>query len=399
MSRILRRPMFRGGRVDSRGTGITSGLGYEKGGRVGYLTGGSTGNPFNINLGGGNPSVSSGRAIYSSPAGPQLPKGLTYRGILDAMKTGGKGMLGRLAGFNPFSAAGITMALPFAPSYFMAKANEPRTVEALEYMKSMNDSGVFDETAGPGDYEAFTKQIDILNQTGTPLKDSGVGLTTSQEDLSKIIDDIRIKKEEKANKNKETDTSTGTGTGTNERSSDDLLNIDKEKFAELLGGDKARGEDISNMLLSFAGKALKDDATVKSSFSEFFEEEAKRPSSKTKVDQAAAQLAINKYIKGEISRAELNKLLALDKAKTDLGDAAYISDALQKSTGFVSGVKQGLQRSRGGALEFVVTDSESMSEGNFKPGPEDIGKVFIEKDTKKVYEFNTNYQPVPIYSG
>ena len=39
MSRILRRPMFRGGRVDSRGTGITSGLGYEKGGRVGYKTG------------------------------------------------------------------------------------------------------------------------------------------------------------------------------------------------------------------------------------------------------------------------------------------------------------------------------------------------------------------------
>ena len=34
MSRILRRPMFRGGRVDSRGTGITSGLGYEKDGRV-----------------------------------------------------------------------------------------------------------------------------------------------------------------------------------------------------------------------------------------------------------------------------------------------------------------------------------------------------------------------------
>ena len=34
MSRILRRPMFRGGRVDSRGTGITSGLGYAKGGQV-----------------------------------------------------------------------------------------------------------------------------------------------------------------------------------------------------------------------------------------------------------------------------------------------------------------------------------------------------------------------------
>jgi len=44
MSRILRRPMFRGGRVDSRGTGITSGLmddtGYADGGRVGFFRGG-----------------------------------------------------------------------------------------------------------------------------------------------------------------------------------------------------------------------------------------------------------------------------------------------------------------------------------------------------------------------
>ena len=40
MSRILRRPMFRGGPVSSYGTGIASGLGYESGGRVGYAYGG-----------------------------------------------------------------------------------------------------------------------------------------------------------------------------------------------------------------------------------------------------------------------------------------------------------------------------------------------------------------------
>ena len=43
MSRILRRPMFRGGKVDSRGTGITSGLmdepKYATGGIVGYQSG------------------------------------------------------------------------------------------------------------------------------------------------------------------------------------------------------------------------------------------------------------------------------------------------------------------------------------------------------------------------
>jgi hypothetical protein len=45
MSKILRRPMFRGGPVNSEGTGITSGLneGYATGGRVGYQRAGFVG--------------------------------------------------------------------------------------------------------------------------------------------------------------------------------------------------------------------------------------------------------------------------------------------------------------------------------------------------------------------
>ena len=46
MSRILRRPMFRGGPVSSYGTGIASGLGYNTGGRVGYSNGGFSGLDF-----------------------------------------------------------------------------------------------------------------------------------------------------------------------------------------------------------------------------------------------------------------------------------------------------------------------------------------------------------------
>jgi hypothetical protein len=43
MSRVLRRPMFRGGIADSEGTGITSGLtdNYKEGGRVGFANGSS----------------------------------------------------------------------------------------------------------------------------------------------------------------------------------------------------------------------------------------------------------------------------------------------------------------------------------------------------------------------
>jgi hypothetical protein len=44
MSRILRRPMFRGGRVNSYGTGIASGL--ANGGRVGFFNGGTSGGEF-----------------------------------------------------------------------------------------------------------------------------------------------------------------------------------------------------------------------------------------------------------------------------------------------------------------------------------------------------------------
>ena len=46
MSRILRRPMFRGGKVSSYGTGIASGLGYNDGGRIEYANGGSSGLDF-----------------------------------------------------------------------------------------------------------------------------------------------------------------------------------------------------------------------------------------------------------------------------------------------------------------------------------------------------------------
>jgi len=59
MSRILRRPMFRGGKVDSRGTGITTGLDQP---RIGARNGrffGDTGNPF-------------------------VPKPVTTQGIIDA---------------------------------------------------------------------------------------------------------------------------------------------------------------------------------------------------------------------------------------------------------------------------------------------------------------------------
>ena len=65
------------------------------------------------------------------------------------------------------------------------------------------------------------------------------------------------------------------------------------KYEEQLGIKKARGRDISDMLLSAGSKFLKPGATVKGGFSEFLEAESKKgPGRGEKIKQAAAMLGI-----------------------------------------------------------------------------------------------------------
>jgi hypothetical protein len=79
MSNILRRPMFRGGRVSSYGNGIASGLGYATGGRVGFKVGGI--------------SMSSiPKSIYTSIFGPKTtgPASVGAGALTQLTTTGGQ---------------------------------------------------------------------------------------------------------------------------------------------------------------------------------------------------------------------------------------------------------------------------------------------------------------------
>ena len=59
MSRILRRPMFRGGgKVSSYGNGIASGMGYAGGGRINLRVGGNPAALVNLGGAGGAPTQS-----------------------------------------------------------------------------------------------------------------------------------------------------------------------------------------------------------------------------------------------------------------------------------------------------------------------------------------------------
>jgi len=421
MSRILRRPMFRGGRVDSRGTGITTGLD-----RPGMQGGGlpPTGNPRFINLGGSGgasspftgralmnvPQPGTGRTIYSSPTSsmPQQPRGLTYRGIFDALKTGGKGMLGRLAPFNPFSAAGVTMAAPFLPSYLIAQANKPRTIEALEYMKQMNSSGVFDETAGPGDYEAFTAEFDRLNKEGTPLGteitlEDGTtvtpGLTTGTDTLATVIDNItKNKQKENAKQNLE-NLNLATGNNNNEEESLDI-EANKELFAKLLGRDKAKGQDISDMLLSFSSKALAPEADVKSAFAEFAADEVKRPSRVQKIDDSAAALAINDYIAGRKSKAEVDALIKKLEVQKDLS-APSLYDNIIKIAGpgsnpTVANLETALKTTEDTRRKKVTRIPKSENE-TYKLEAGDADSFIIKEATKEIFYVDNNLNETRVY--
>jgi len=304
MSRILRRPMFRGGRVDSRGTGITSGLSYQKGGRVGYADAG----------------VVTGGGLMANNIFSGTPRTKDY---LEKQQFYQK--------YKPKTLADITADYN--------KMMQQKENDLLMTMGIDDYSGFQDKVAEDLSYYRDPQGGMMKYFQEAKAKDDAARADAAKYDVT--IEEVINNQI----KNNNAGTTTGTGKGTGEPSSDDLLNIDKEKFAKLLGGDKARGEDISNMLLSFAGKALKDDATVKSSFSEFFEEEAKRPSRKQKVDDAAAQLAINKYIKGEISKGEMQKLIELNRTK--IGDQIALNKAaLTFDTALQAGVKNGVGSSK-----------------------------------------------------
>mgnify|MGYP003138092673 CR=1 FL=1 len=113
MSRILRRPMFRGGgKVSSYGNGIASGMGYAGGGRVNLRVGGNPAALVNLGGGGGAPTQSTiggnilnknvGRMSGIAQKGANLLKNpaLSEAGIMNAIKNYGPKAINAVRGLG-----------------------------------------------------------------------------------------------------------------------------------------------------------------------------------------------------------------------------------------------------------------------------------------------------------
>ena len=301
MSRILRRPMFRGGPVDSRGSGITSGLDKPKRGLVnepgGYAGESKSGaeilrdapgifglkfnNPFlKINT----PEVRIGK--------PNFNLGNFGISPSESASAMGKPIITETEEFE-------TEIMPNGDVKF--KLNEKGNKIPIPKIDSSNLS-VAEKISIAKDAER--------DQQGKDLVDLGLSEKVSGSSGTNILDERNKKINNKKNKDdKIIDLSDTEGTGGNEEESTELTVKD---YVKMLGGDKAKRRDTSD-LLAKASAAFLGTGDVKEGFSEFMNQvAASGPGRLEKIEQAAASLDIKDKIASKRADEQLKMLLGRD---------------------------------------------------------------------------------------
>ncbi len=317
MSRILRRPMFRGGPVDSRGLGITANLGYNNGGRVGYSNGGdilakntgiTTANLF-------APGYKT-QDFYEKQieANKYIPK---YNTLEDFQK----------AYQEDVDTKKNVADMYFSTDYGTSTFSEQQQADA-DYAASKEGKKKFF-------YEEKKKQDDEIKEANKYRDPDNQIITKLDKDIKQekqlTADQERIALLEKQLQDLENDK-------TNEASTD----IDTKEMIKMLGGDKARRRDLGDMLAG-ASAAFLGTGDVKEGLAEFMKQQATSgPSRLEKIEQAAATLDIKDKLAERQSGRDLSKLLGIESAKIGMrtsaanpknldwaGKKAYYADVLK----------------------------------------------------------------------
>ena len=410
MSKILRRPMFRGGPVDSRGTGITSGLMdkpkrglvNEPGGYSGELTTG-------------------GQIVKRNNPGLF---GFQFNEPFFSIPTPDN----RIGGTKGFEF--LSPKKQFPRDYI---EDEMFKEDVRQYLQKEDD--IQYNTKGEPiipfkpDFSSSTEKKDI-EKSDLETGEGDLNLTEKdKEGLNEFYKSIGVKERIKdyeggvpdPTKTVKSDITTDTITGNEEQTTEidpkQLMKENAELFKELLGESNkkklkdARIGDVSDYLLKFFEGSQREGATVGSSAAEVAAFATARPSKTEqakaaidKQDQTAVALAINDYIAGKRSKEQLDALiaksdLALSNKKAAIDYANKLTqgfDALpgfiadSKAIGYAGQVIDGLRKSGLSQLPIERVTSKEMEE-NFEFNPEtDTGTIFIETDTKTTYTFRSD---------
>jgi len=325
MSRILRRPMFRGGGpVDSYGTGIAAPLvpGYQGGGQIG------------------------GGEIYGIPMadgryGFKKPVRFDTSGITGVNTKGGMDLLNQNKALNTVAPVPNTNMIPgvvedegeLTASEILAnkQAFEEKigtnTWDKTITIPERTIRGVVQpsRTIDNPNYVPPSKTIDRTVRGST----SKVKVPLSEEELKKLTTTTKPGEETIYSDEISKEVKTPGDDNTTIEDTEETLAIDpkdaiaanQKLFAELLGADKARGQDIGDMLLRFSGSG---GNTIGEKFQNYVRaESAAGPSRSEKIKQTAAGLAINDYVAGKRSDEQIEKLKEVETWRSNLKQNQY----------------------------------------------------------------------------
>ena len=384
MSRILRRPMFRGGKViDSRGTGITSGL--MDGGRVGY---------------------NQGKLVTGGDLNPGI-FGFKFNQPFLSMKT-------------PENRFGGSLNFGQSPSEF-AQALKPGS-SYRNYLEELNKPEEFEtELTAEGDVKfkrdekgnripikkediSLKEQVEKDRIKGITGKDTqgsleAMGITLKEDGTTEFTGDPGAKKIKTG--------PTGNEPSVTEISAQDLIRENAELFKELLNEGqkedikKARIQDASDYLLKFFEGSQKEGATVGSAAADVAGFATSKDSrvdkvkdAQKKTDQTAVALAINDYIAGKRSKEDIQKAFAIAAGKAQMLEGSIAKRINADAKGLpvtVSGIQK-ILREEGKPITVIPKDKTK----EYQITKEDEGTFIVEEETKNVFEI-INGQKVQRY--
>ena len=375
MSRILRRPMFRGGQViDSRGTGITSGL--MDGGRVGYnngdlVTGGKLVKDATVPL--------DFNTLANTKFSASLPFGYTSP-VINQGGAAEKTIKEKVEEKVEEAPQKVSMIDEFSMSempYDVIPSEQDILTTKLKNITKKANKGQFlnkEQKELADKYGIVYGRPLFDNEDRASIEEKNINLANTAEikpDVVKtennepsVIEKLNLEGEEKP----EIDAKTA-------------VEENKKLFAELLGADKARGQDIGDMLLRFAAAP---GSTTQEKFQTYLGAEAQAGKGRAeKINETAAALAINDYVAGKRSKEQIKQLKEVATFKDSLGNK--FTENLIKIAGpgtipNASHIESALRTTYPGKN---VTRYKSTDE--VKTTAADTGTFLLEEDTKRAF--------------
>jgi hypothetical protein len=303
MSRILRRPMFRGGPVDSRGTGITANLGYNNGGRVGYNRG----------------------MLVQPPGASRLFS------IEDVLKQTGAPMTGQQI-FDYAADKGMNLGniklnqyTKYIPETVEVKSGEDIIERPFsEILREKGFQTYEDPTQilGGDDTQGTTEVLDTVNvkldEKGNVVKDE-LGnpiYTGNQGEIKKILETKQIK-----NNLLSTDSILNSQNTANEE-------LTLEEIRDTLGYKKARSRDMGDMLARASASFL-GTGGVREGLAEFMKSEAAAgPGRAEKIETAAATFMLQDKAQSKRDRANVELMKSKIDYQIEAGEDISLPKAL-----------------------------------------------------------------------